>query len=978
MSLFSSVLGIGNIQSISNRLKRNVVVEREDGIEFANERALRTSMLLGAKFQQRSYSMQQETSPLQQPLFSYHETSTKLFSLPLKEKFGHVHQGGEESELSSSMVVPGAIFGSVKRRDQGNTSAIDIQVIQPTPNISPTESRGSSSGDEARNIEKRARHINEIENNSRVPSTITRAHSTKETKSNLIYNTPSIAVQSTVEVLSSSEQDYSYSLTEIGCSSSNNKIRDGVRRKVSFSSDDAFEVDGTPSADSMPTAVDASGISHHEEVSPTSVRRRKGGSSKNSSLQTQVTIPGATNNSTTMSYLQVPGQPTVIAPAVAPQLSPEAHKAQTSSAARNRRKMRLMKTGSFCSITSDGDGDIFELTGELKQNETSVLKTSNQSLPPCLSSTPSEGKHSQNLRSIDMRKPSDPLSEYSEFLHDDCHSDISELFGHKSPNKHFSTSTRESSDSSGENDRQDQASAVYNLNLDQEDIVFVEVPYTCEYQLTERTLFQKISDSSDVVENTLPRQQNVLDRDRKTSVDVGVQSPPPILRKEEQTLAQSQKQRKPVSDARKKRKVMAIKKESFVMPDITVHNDGQAECEVEDELYESSSCSISIGSDNESSHQIITVPVTIEHPPPEMRPTEEETTNNTNEQWKYKEGQRSEPAENIVIEPSKQKDVRAPKPSSQHHHHHHHHHHNRRQGKDKYIEGRSAQEKHSKQTDNNFTEDMSMSGSFKSGPVQTDEKNFSRVITTSEAGCQQAVPSSFVSRYYASSTSLTTQGPKTIKSADCSPLLQAKHTYHRTGIKSDEPQRRAPISLGEISEPTSLTFNVEQTTEVDQSEAKLSKTNAHDTTVTSSTTGVTTTGAGVRMVLVRDIGIQVSGNSPNLNLYRRFFKKSSQQQQMPHLFSGHGTSGGSNNSRKQQVQEHNIHRNIGARGSSAPISSTISTTGLVENQPFASSSSTNVMVETLVGNPSSTSTLSKTPNDSKKESSKNFPPEILF
>ena len=176
------------------------------------------------------------------------------------------------------------------------------------------------------------------------------------------------------------------------------------------------------------------------------------------------------------------------------------------------------------------------------------------------------------------------------------------------------------------------------------------------------------------------------------------------------------------------------------------------------------------------------------------------------------------------------------------------------------MEGRSDQEKRSKQTDNNFTEDMSVSGSLKCGPVKTAEKNLSRVITTSEAGCQQVVPSSFVSRYYASSTSLTTQGLKTVKSADCSPLLQAKHSYHRTGIKTDEPQRRAPLSTGEIIEPdVHRGFNVEQTTEVDQSEAKLSKTNIHDTTVPSSTTGVTNTGVGVRMVLVRDIGIQVSG-----------------------------------------------------------------------------------------------------------------------
>ena len=64
-----------------------------------------------------------------------------------------------------------------------------------------------------------------------------------------------------------------------------------------------------------------------------------------------------------------------------------------------------------------------------------------------------------------MRKPSDPLSEYSEFLHDDCHSDISELFGHKSPNKFPSTSPRRSSDSSGENGQQQHVSPVFNLSI---------------------------------------------------------------------------------------------------------------------------------------------------------------------------------------------------------------------------------------------------------------------------------------------------------------------------------------------------------------------------------------------------------------------------------------------------------------------------------------------------------------------------------
>jgi hypothetical protein len=37
--------------------------------------------------------------------------------------------------------------------------------------------------------------------------------------------------------------------------------------------------------------------------------------------------------------------------------------------------------------------------------------------------------------------------------------------------------------------------------------------------------------------------------------------------------------------------------------------------------------------------------------------------------------------------------------------------------------------------------------------------------------------------------------------------------------------------------------------------------------------------SGMRMVLVRDIGVQVSGDSPNLNLHRRTHKRQQQQQQ---------------------------------------------------------------------------------------------------
>ena len=924
--------------------------------------------IVGTKFQQRSYSMQQEFSPLQ--INNNYNLDTKLFSLPLKQKFTH-GQESEDIESGSSIVpfVEGSSIGSVLRRDQANKSAIDIQVIQPTPNMSPTESIGSSSGDEGRHSEMQIANKNKIINSSTSFS--------REAKANLVSNTPSIAIQSTVEVLSASDPDYSYSLTEIVGSNKPN-----TRRKVSFSSDETGEVDDNniSSSVTIPTFDDSSGSAYDVVTSPTSIRRRKHGPNTNV-LRTQASIPGATKNSTTMSYLQVPGQPTVISQAaVAPQLSPEAKKAQMSSAARKRRATRLMKTGSFCSITSEGDGDIFELTGELKQTEMSVSKTSSHSLPPCLSTTPSDDGSTSFLTSTKMRKPSDPLSHYSEFMQDDCHSDISELFGHKSPNKHPSTSQRQSSDSnsSESNDQHDQVSAVYNLNLDHEDIVFVEVPYKGEYQITDPTALHKSHSPNEEVESNVPRKLSVVDSYRKDSVDVGVQSPPPLIKSEEHLVGQAQAHRKGSSEAKKKRKNLTIKKQSFVMPDIEVHNDGEAEGQVEDELYESSSCSVSIGSDNESSHQIITVPVTIEHPPPELRPTEEDEDElSKNNQWKITERHEDITAihtEAVINSSSQPSERKGTKSSSQRHHHHHHHHHHRQQEVGKCPDARKAQENYEATVNdaNNLLEDVPSLTSCKSDlGQQTEGKIFSREISTSEAGCQQAVPSSFVSQYYATCTSLVPQGTKTIKSADCSPCLKTKHNHHARKIKSEEPQRRAPLSIEEPTDTeTYHAFNVKQTTEVDQSETKIGRAgqsqSALDTAVT--TSGASGTAAGVRMVLVRDIGIQVSGQSPNLNHYRRFFKKPLPGESR-HPSSGTSDSGGN---RKYPAREVNLKGSIGATIGTDPITnfstSTSANSGrIMDNQSCNIGTGSNVITDS-----------NKPPSENKKSSSKKYPPEILF
>ena len=116
------------------------------------------------------------------------------------------------------------------------------------------------------------------------------------------------------------------------------------QRRVSFSEEDtAYEVEAT-------SAAAAGGARPHHPGRMTA-----------SSRQMTVPLTGSSN----MTYLTVPGQTgaVVTVPAVAPQLSPEAKRAQTSAQARKRRATRLMKVGSFCSITSEGDGDIFQVQG---------------------------------------------------------------------------------------------------------------------------------------------------------------------------------------------------------------------------------------------------------------------------------------------------------------------------------------------------------------------------------------------------------------------------------------------------------------------------------------------------------------------------------------------------------------------------------------------------------------------------------------
>ena len=113
----------------------------------------------------------------------------------------------------------------------------------------------------------------------------------------------------------------------------------------------------------------------------------------------------------------MPGQPQQL---VAPHMTSEALAAQTSPQARRRRTTRLMKTGSFCSITSEGDGDIF--------SDEVCSGGVNYSGGGCGTSPAASSINSQPRGSTSSSGKYDPLSDYSEWQNEDTRSDISELF----------------------------------------------------------------------------------------------------------------------------------------------------------------------------------------------------------------------------------------------------------------------------------------------------------------------------------------------------------------------------------------------------------------------------------------------------------------------------------------------------------------------------------------------------------------------
>ncbi|TRY73236.1 hypothetical protein TCAL_02563 [Tigriopus californicus] len=409
---------------------------------------------------------------------------------PKLQQRSHSIQPDGSTTIASDMIPPGPqrLLPSHPQNSSGDidNDLIAIQIIQPTPNISPTCSLRSFSGDgnspEALLSQGRALE-------SLVTSSLSPTSSLKKSS------------------LSKPQTD----------------------RRVSFSEDSIDDPGGVGGGSSSFTPSR---------------------SSMGSPAPSQHLIP-------CMNYLQVPGQPPAMS-FVVPSLSPEAHMAQTSPQARKRRATRLMKVGSFCSINSDADSEIFGPTGELlpssnprkKKQLTSSGDSSDfdhERAQPSFVHSDYDGL--SRRASSQSKSVFDPLSEYSEFQ-DDCCSDISELFMHRND----------------EGEKQLQAQGTFSdhgslksLSLDEDDDV--------------------------TAKESLQYKENV---------------------KHQANLSPT-KLHNPEYDQIMQRQALLATEETDAAND--ADDDGD---------YSSSSCSLSMSSDGQRSHRI-TVPVTIEAPPPEMR-----------------------------------------------------------------------------------------------------------------------------------------------------------------------------------------------------------------------------------------------------------------------------------------------------------------------------------------------------------------------
>merc|ERR1712136_670120 len=121
------------------------------------------------------------------------------------------------------------------------------------------------------------------------------------------------------------------------------------------------------------------------------------------------------------------------------------------------------------------------------------------------------------------------------------------------------------------------------------------------------------------------------------------------------------------------------------------------------------------------------------------------------------------------------------------------------------------------------------------------------------------------------------------------------------------------------------------------------------------------------------------GNSPNLNLHRKFFKKTESQliqsQNVMQISKEPNAFPDPTKNKKNKSQDHpDVDKPLQSRGAAAPFSGSASVIRSSENQTQLSSASSNITTNTV--NLSSSSNLSKKTIDNKKDSSKKFPPEI--
>ncbi len=276
-----------------------------------------------------------------------------------------------------------------------------------------------------------------------------------------------------------------------------------------------------------------------------------------------------------------------------------------------------MKAGSFASINSEGDGDIFGPTGELLPTPTQELsekgskiegapiapdedKSSSATASTAATTNPedrprrrSSGTNSSPSPVSNAKSTFDPLSDYTEFQADDCRSDISDLFSPGGDDYDSEIGVAEGEPVCAE-DAARQLRAQGTLSSEHGSIKSLSID-------PEEVTFEEEDEERDRSEPTvIPAEATSSRRER-------LPPPPPYNNPEYDEIMQ--------------------------------HHILMEEDEEDDDFYASSSCSISIGSENgaegavggsnvrgssgNSQRHRITVPVTIEHPPPEVRRREE-------------------------------------------------------------------------------------------------------------------------------------------------------------------------------------------------------------------------------------------------------------------------------------------------------------------------------------------------------------------